>query len=532
MRHERDDGVGSPDPREQVARLSARVAELEREVDDALPRQLRAFIEAAPFGSHVYELHGDGRLIFVAANPAADRILGVDNHQFIGRTIEDAFPALTEGPIPGAYRRVAETGEAFETELVTYAEGDIAGAYEVSAFRIGPRRVAALFRDVTERAKADTRRRQAEEALRAREERFGALISHSTDIITLHDAEGRWLYQTPAAHRVMGYQPGEQLGRSPFDYIHPDDHEAMRRHLGDLLAHTGSIAVHEFRFRHANGSWRYLESVGQNLLQHPDVGAILITSRDVTERRLLRQELLQAQKMECVGRLAAGVAHDFNNVLSVVLGCAALIADEGLGEGQRAALDELVAAAEQGATLAGHLLTFSRREPTLHKPMNTVAEVRAATRILRRSLPHHVELSFDLPDDVPLVLGDPAQLLQVLMNLAINAGDAMPEGGRLVVAVSVAPAVGGHRVITSPVPAGPCVAIEVRDTGRGIPPDVLERLFEPFFTTKEAGRGTGLGLTICHGIVQQHQGAIAVDTDQARGTAFHVYLPVLERDSV
>ena len=362
MRHERDDGVGSPDPREQVARLSARVAELEREVDDALPRQLRAFIEAAPFGSHVYELHGDGRLIFVAANPAADRILGVDNHQFIGRTIEDAFPALTESPIPGAYRRVAETGEAFETELVTYAEGDIAGAYEVSAFRIGPRRVAALFRDVTERAKADTRRRHAEEALRARDERFGALISHSTDIITLHDAEGRWLYQTPAAHRVMGYQPGEQLGRSPFDYIHPDDHEAMRRHLGDLLAHTGSIAVHEFRFRHANGSWRYLESVGQNLLQHPDVGAILITSRDVTERRLLRQELLQAQKMECVGRLAAGVAHDFNNVLSVVLGCATLIADDGLGEGQRAALPYdpnidpskgVAGAAAMGAALGG-----------------------------------------------------------------------------------------------------------------------------------------------------------------------------------
>lgn len=512
----------------QVRALTARVAELEREAEHWLPHRVRELIEAAPFGSHLYELQADGRLVFLGANRAADRILGVDNRQFVGLSIEEAFPALAGGPIPDAYRRVAREGTPFETELVTYAEGDIAGAFEVSAFCIGPRRVAALFRDVTERARADALRRRAEEALRSSEERFRALIQHSSDIISLHDADGRWLYQSPSATRLFGYAPGSLIGQSPLAYIHDDDRPAVAERLLALVATADGVQRHEFRFRHADGSWRYLESIAQNLLAHPDVRAILITSRDVTDRRLLQQELVHAQKMECLGRMASSVAHDFNNVLSVIVGALEIVSQAGLGAEDLATLGEAQQAARQGAELASRLLTFARREPAELRPVDVSREIRGAERMLRRALPRRVDLALQLRDDLPPVLADPAQLLQVLMNLAINAGDAMPGGGLLTVANHAVVERRPHAKLSGLPPPGPAVAIEVRDTGTGMAGDTLEHLFEPFFTTKEAGRGTGLGLAICHGIVHRHRGAIAVDSVPGQGTAFCVYLPTFD----
>jgi len=361
--------------------------------------------------------------------------------------------------------------------------------------------------------------------VRRREERFRAMIENAQDVITIIQPDGILVYNSPAIQRVLGYRPEELLGRSAFELIHPDDHQPVVAALGRVVAEPGSTQSAEFRFRHASGAWRTLAAIGGSLPEGAEVAAVVVNSRDVTDRKLLEEQLLQAQKMESIGRLAGGIAHDFNNLITVMLACAGAVREQ-LAAGSPALpdLEEIERAAERAAGLTRQLLAFARRQVIEPRVVDLDAVIGELEPMLRRLIGADVALEI-APSQEPLrVRADPGQLEQVLVNLVMNARDAMPDGGRI--AIATAPVqVGSDAALAAGGAAGSFASVEVRDTGAAMSEDVRRHLFEPFFTTKELGKGTGLGLAICYGIVKQSGGHISVESEEGRGTCFRIHLP-------
>jgi len=253
---------------------------------------------------------------------------------------------------------------------------------------------------------------------------------------------------------------------------------------------------------------------------------VLAVVNDITHRRQLEEQLRHLQKMESVGQLAAGVAHDFNNILTVISGSAAILSEIMADQPECMEwLTQIAAASERAANLTRQLLLFSRKQQLKRTTVNLNELTSNLTKMLGRLLGEHITLEFSYDNDLPPIQGDPGMLEQVIINLAVNARDAMPQGGRLQIATR---AIQYQSAPPSPNPAarpGTFVRLAVRDTGSGIPAEIRERIFEPFFTTKEVGKGTGLGLATVFGIVTQHEGWIEVESKTDQGTAFLIYLP-------
>jgi two-component system, cell cycle sensor histidine kinase and response regulator CckA len=374
-------------------------------------------------------------------------------------------------------------------------------------------------------------RKQAERALRESEERFRALVQHGSDMITVLDAEGRVFYASPSAGSILGWDEDEYLGLSTFHLLHPDDRERVRQVFADAITRPGSTQPIQSRMQHKNGGYRLLESIATNLLDDPAVRGLVINSRDITERRQLEDELLQSQKMEAVGRLAGGIAHDFNNLLTAIGGYTALLLEEHPEDDAiRADLAEIEQAATRGAALVDQLLSFSRRKMLMPTTLDLNEVVESTRGLLSRVIGADVELVTRLARNLDGVRADRTQIEQVLLNLAVNARDAMPVGGRLDIETANvtlrAQDVAGH--IGAMI--GPHVLLSVRDTGTGMDRETQAQVFEPFFTTKDVGEGSGLGLSTAYGIVTQAGGHIAVDSRLGAGTTFRVYLPADTRD--
>jgi nitrogen-specific signal transduction histidine kinase len=263
---------------------------------------------------------------------------------------------------------------------------------------------------------------------------------------------------------------------------------------------------------------------GNNLVDDPAVGGVVYTLRDVTRQYELEQRLRQSERLEAVGQLAGGVAHDFNNILLVIRGYSSVLRSAVDDPALVADVDEISRAADRAAQLTRQLLAFSRRQVLQPAPLDLRDVVLDMEKLLRRSVRENVEMVFDMPRDISPVLADPGQMEQVLMNLVLNARDAMPGGGTIELSISPAE-LDCERAVSPPVEPGSYVALSVSDTGEGIPPDVLPRIFEPFFTTKRDGLGTGLGLSTVYGIVAQSGGGIEVASLPAGGTRVTVFLP-------
>ena len=369
-------------------------------------------------------------------------------------------------------------------------------------------------------------RKRAEQDLLAREERFRALVEHSADAIALLDRTGTLIYASHSTERVLGYQAEEVLGRHALDLIHPDDVPAVAGRLLELQDRPGAAVVMEARYRHKDGSWRYGECSVANRLSDAAVRALVLNYREITERRRLEEQLRQAQKMEAVGRLAGGVAHDFNNVLTAIFGYADLLTEE-LPEGHQARgdLDEIRKAAQRASTLTRQLLAFSRQQvlqPMVLSLNDLVADVQ---NMLVRLVGEDVEVRLSLSPDAGNVRADAGQLQQVLLNLVVNARDAMPTGGKLLLETANADLTEQYAELHQPVIPGRYVMLAVSDTGSGMDAETKARIFEPFFTTKEQGRGTGLGLSTVYGIVKQSCGYVWVYSEPGRGTTFKLYFP-------
>jgi two-component system, cell cycle sensor histidine kinase and response regulator CckA len=380
----------------------------------------------------------------------------------------------------------------------------------------------AAFVDITDR-------RRAEEAQRAGDERLRRMLQNSNDILAVMDAQGKLTAICGSFERTLGLRPEEMLGRSAFEIIHPDDVGRARATFTEAMAQPAAFRRDEYRLRHKDGSWVTVEVAGTRLLDDPLVQGVVLNVRDISERTRLEAQLQQAMKMEAVGRLAGGVAHDFNNLLTVIRGNVELA---GFGSASPDALAQCLAeigkAAESATELTRKLLAFSRQQIIAPVVLSLNDLVRDLEPMLRRLLGEDILLRTALDQALGKVRVDPGQFEQVLMNLAVNARDAMPDGGRLTLETRNVELDEAYCALHSGVRPGPRVLLSVSDTGHGIPPEVREHLFEPFFTTKPAGQGTGLGLATIFGAVKQAGGSIEVYSEPGLGAAFKLLLPRAE----
>jgi two-component system cell cycle sensor histidine kinase/response regulator CckA len=345
----------------------------------------------------------------------------------------------------------------------------------------------------------------------SRDQHYKAVFESAIDLITFVDADGDVLFDSPSIERMLGVSPAERLGHSIFDLIHPDDLPRARAAFATAMAMRRATPFIELRLRHKDGRWRVFESVG-SYVEDGGVRMGIVHSRDVTDRKHLEEQLRHAQKMEALGRLTGAIAHDFNNLLTVILGYAEALLDSEVTLPVRAELREIRRAASSAASLTRQLLVFGRRMPAVFEPMDLNHMIFEVSPMLRRLLGKTVNLTLELHATQPIIRADRGLVDQVLMNLLINGRDAMPGGGTL--------------TVTTRDDDGGRVALEVSDTGHGMPVDVQARIFEPFFTTKGPGKGTGLGLATVYTIVTQAGGTIEVESVEGRGTTFHISLPL------
>jgi len=365
-----------------------------------------------------------------------------------------------------------------------------------------------------------TERGRAMEALERREEHYRSLIENSLDLISILNVDGTIRYASPSHERILGYTLDELVGQNAFTLVHPEDVPSVR---AALLKADGSV-MHEFRCRHKDGTWRVIESFARNLSHLPGVSGLVVNSRDISERRRLEEELHHSQRLDAVGRLAGGIAHDFNNLLMVITGHSQMLLDTmHPGDPARSDLEQVVKAAERATDLTHQLLAFSRRQAVRPTLLNLNDLVRDMERMLRRVMGEDIELNTVLsPEPLP-VRADPGQVEQVVLNVALNARDAMPGGGKLTLETSRAEVAQESAREHAGLSLGSYVVLAVTDTGSGMDPSVRSRVFEPFFTTKE--HGTGLGLSTSYGIIKQTGGDIWVESAPGSGTTFRIYLP-------
>jgi PAS domain S-box-containing protein len=363
-------------------------------------------------------------------------------------------------------------------------------------------------------------------ALEESEAYWRALIDNAQDIIFLLDGEGAIHYGSPAVTQVLGYSPGSIDGTPAGALVHSDDREMFDAWLRGLNAEAGNSSRLTFRMQHGDGTWRTLEATGQNLLDDPAVAAVVLNARDETERETIEAQLRQAQKMEAVGQLTGGVAHDFNNLLAVIIGNMDILLEELESDPTRqnhalAALN----AAERGAELTQRLLAFSRTQTLRPEAVNLNELVHGMADLLRRSLGEDIEIKSVTSGDLWPTEIDSAQMENALLNLAVNARDAMPSGGRLTIKTANKTLTEEYATAEDEVAAGDYAMISVTDTGDGMPPEVVKSAFDPFFTTKDVGKGSGLGLSMIYGFVKQSGGHVEIDSEPGNGTAVKIFLP-------
>jgi two-component system, cell cycle sensor histidine kinase and response regulator CckA len=514
-----------------------------------------------------------------------------------------------------------------------------------------PERLAPAVRRAVRESDDQHARKQTELELHRREGYYRALTENSLDGLAIVNRDGVIQYNSASLKQVLGYEPAELAGQNAFAFVHPEDLASARRSFERALQDPKRRVTQAVRFRRRDGSWCDVEVVGQSRLDDPQIGGVVLNTRDITERKALEEaqrrlaaaveqaaeaiviadvkgtilyvnpafekitsyspqeavgrnprflksgkhdlrfytemwntlvkgevwhghfinkrkdgtlyeedasitpirgaageivnyvavkrdvthevqledQLRQAQKLEAIGRLAGGVAHDFNNMLAVIRGNAELLLmdEETLGAGAREGLNHIIRAAEHAANLTRQLLIFSRKEALQSQPVALNDLIVNLTKMLKRVVREDIRLECRYAAQLPFIRADPGMLEQVLLNLVVNARDAMPNGGQLLITTEGTCVTEGYAQTHHEAQAGEFVCLTVSDTGTGIAPEHLQRMFEPFFTTKEVGKGTGLGLATVYGIVKQHQGWIEVSSRPGEGTTLKIFLPAV-----
>jgi diguanylate cyclase (GGDEF)-like protein/PAS domain S-box-containing protein len=382
-----------------------------------------------------------------------------------------------------------------------------------------------------------TARRTAEDALRRSEARFRALTEHTADIMALIEPNGTLRYVSPAVEHILGFPAADREGRNSFDLVHPEDVEAAREALADVAREPGRQRTARIRAIHRNGEWRLLETTVRNLIEVPEVGGIVVNARDITERRAAERALSDAEamlarsrQMDTIGRLAGGLAHEFNNLLTTIRGHADLARDAMQeSEPGRADLLAIDAAARRATALTRQFLAFGRRQVTRAERLDLNAVLGDMRKIVTRLLEPEMKVTLELGADPPTVDVDPAQIEQVVLNLTVHARETMGRTGRLTVSTWNAHVPEAEAAAGGPA-AGDYVVLSIGDTGPGLDPAQIDHLFDPFSSLRGPATGEGFGLSSVYGIVKQIGGDVIVtsrtgEDGEETGTTFTIYLP-------
>lgn len=501
-----------------------------RKQDAARLREATEYLEKIFTFGNAPMIIWDGALVVRRFNRAFEALTGLQASEVVGKKLECLLPAqnrahameIVHQMLRGERLETAEVpvrGCDGHTRTLLFSSANVVGADGAVEATI------AQGVDVTEW-------QLVQGALQESERRFRDMLESLEEIAVIIDARGKILFANGYLLRLTGWKMTEVLCRDWFDTFLPETlREDIRRQFMKAMAGEQSFPPHmenvivtrDHVERHITWDNTVLRDAKGNSLGFASLG------RDVTEQRELERKLQHTQKMQAVGQLAGGVAHDFNNVLQVVAGYTDLLLKQfGPGKPGHHEVQSIVKATERAGRLVNQLLTFSRQEPPSSKPLNLNTLIVGLALMLRRIIGEHIELGLELAEDLPTVMGDPGQLEQVLMNLCVNARDAMPDGGSIRIRTHLTELdeadVLGHPGRL----AGPHVLLSVTDTGIGMAREVVERIFEPFFTTKGAGKGTGLGLATVYGIVQRHSGIVTCASSPGKGAAFHIHFPAAE----
>lgn len=516
-------GEAEVDPSGRIRRIHGAIQDLS-DLHEAMTtaeraaRQLSDTLESMADG--FYTLDHDWRFTFV--NPRAGAMLERSPAELVGQEIWTAFPEAAGSSIEEPFRRAMAGDGPLDVDEYHYRPLDLWVTATVYPTDHG---IAVYFRDTTAQ-------HRAAEALQEREtlvRRQAALLDQAHDGILVRDLDHRITYWTKGAEAQYGWTSDEAVGASVRTLLY-DDPTDFDEATAQVIEH-GSF---QGQLSHRTADGRTIQVLGRWSLLTDDDGrpeAILAINTDITERLQIEQQLLRSQRLESIGTLAGGIAHDLNNVLAPILLAADLLADDDLDDQERAAWVETIAtSARRGADLVARVLTFARGTSDGERiAVDLVAQLDEIARVATETFPASIRVATEFPDELPAVLGDRTQIQQVLLNLVVNARDAMPDGGRLTIVADVPTLDDDELTSARGVDAGRFVRMRVADDGEGMAPEVVERLFEPFFTTKPPGSGTGLGLPTAEGIVRSHGGFIQVYSEPGRGSTFDVYLPVADQ---
>ncbi|MCH8310503.1 MAG: PAS domain S-box protein, partial [Chloroflexi bacterium] len=469
-------------------------------------------------------------LNLVYISPSVERLRGFTAEEMMALSLEDSFPSDSLGAIRQKVQQQLElealrpdVDRAWTTEAeVTRKDGSTIWTETTMKFLKNaegvPDSILGVAHDITER-------RLTEENLRLNT----AALESAANAVTIAAANGIVMWVNPAFTALTGYTPDEIIGQGT-SILNSDSHSnAFYDELWTTIT-AGQVWRGELTNLRKDGT-KYEAELTITPVKSADgeITHYIGIEQDITERKQLENQLIQAQKMESIGQLAGGVAHDFNNLLSAVIGFAQLASMQldSTGKVDPTYLDEIQSAAQRGADLTRQLLAFSRTQTTEPKIVSMNDLIVNLQKMLARLIGEHIELTLDLSAKIDSVKVDPGQMEQVLTNLAVNARDAMPTGGRL--SIQTTNIIFGSEIaqLDPELEPGPYLQVTVNDMGVGMPANVMSRAFEPFFTTKPVGKGTGLGLSTCYGIVKQHKGHIIVDSELGSGTTFTIYIPTV-----
>ena len=453
-------------------------------------------------------------------NGAAERLFGFTAAETVGENIDIIVPPERRTEISNVVERIrrGEPIELYETVRMHKDGRSIDVSLSISPIRTASGEIVGISmaaRDITEN-------KQTQKALTQEMEERRRIFDTSNDLILVTDTSGNFIQVSPSVTAILGYQPSDMIGHSAVEFIHPDDLENTRSEM--RAARRGQ--------NKRNFETRYIDKEGKAVALNwtgtwsEPVRRHFFIGRDLTEKQAAEAQLRHVQKMDAIGQLTGGVAHDFNNILTVITGTIGILEDAVAGEPQLAAIARLIdEAAERGANLTKHLLAFARKQPLQPLEVDVNSLVLEAGKLLQPTLGEHIEITPLLAEDAWTALADPSQLTTAVLNLALNARDAMPNGGKLALETSNVYLDENYASMQDEVAAGNYVMIAVSDTGSGIPAALLERVFDPFFTTKEVGKGTGLGLSMVFGFVKQSGGHIKLYSEEGHGTSVKIYLP-------
>ncbi|UQR60479.1 PAS domain S-box protein [Bradyrhizobium sp. C-145] len=458
--------------------------------------------------------------IITGWNKAAEHLFGYSAAEAIGKPIDIIVPPDLKGEVRSILNRIASNESIAQHETIRIRKDGrpLDVVLNVSPLRtdhgeiIGASKIA---HDITEE-------KQAREKLRRETEERQRIFETSQDLILVTDGYGNFVQISPSVKNILGYSPEDMVGHSATEFIHPDDLENTRSEM--RAARRGAVKrSFEARYYHYDGHEVTLNWMGtwsEPVKRHFFIG------RDLTDKQAAEAQLRQVQKMDSIGQLTGGVAHDFNNVLTVITGTIGILSDAVADRPELAAITKLIDdAAERGAQLTKHLLAFARKQPLQPREIDVNALVLEAAKLLHPTLGEQITIVPQLTEDAWPTLVDPGQLSTAILNLALNARDAMPDGGTLVLETRNIFLDDGYASMNPDMVAGSYVMIAVSDTGSGIPADLIDRVFDPFFTTKEVGKGTGLGLSMVFGFVKQSGGHIKIYSEEGHGTSVKIYLP-------